>query len=391
MSDYKYYTPIALLDVLLNYLPPGKVSSVVDISCGPFNLLKSALKKYPEATFVGVDTEDQNTEDCPDIRFVRQDGRLFAKQQNRKKQYYDLILTNPPFGKLQKKDRLFENAEHAILCSRYECEMMYANSLLAHEGSRIIAILPATFIEGDLYEKYRKQMAKEYEIHTLIKLPGNVFSKGEISAYAVILCKTISPKANSTHIGYATFQDEAWHINITNRMNYGSIISGRWISPNISIVPDKKISVDKIYRGNVSSTSFSSHGAKILHCSSIFDEGLWQPAQHYCKDVPNKELKYVQTGDIIINRIGKNAGYWTRYSGERQLISDCLIVVRGGYNAERYLSSYSVKGRLAVPIKGVATKYISISDLLRLYFSVPNSGEKCKDGLNTSNVTDNYE
>jgi len=80
--------------------------------------------------------------------------------------------------------------------------------------------------------------------------------------------------------------------------------------------------------------------------------------------------KYVMSGDIIINRIGKNAGYWTKYSGEKQLVSDCLIVIRGGKQLEEFLTCHSVEGRLVVPIRGVATKYISISDLTSLYFEI---------------------
>ena len=58
MSDYKYYTPIDLMEVLLEHLPPQNIRSVVDISCGSFNLLKAALRKYPHAKCIGVDIEE---------------------------------------------------------------------------------------------------------------------------------------------------------------------------------------------------------------------------------------------------------------------------------------------------------------------------------------------
>lgn len=370
MSDYKYYTPVALLDALLEHVPEGDVRNIVDISCGSFNLLKSALKKYPDAICVGVDIEEQNVGDYPNIIFVKQDGRIFAKQQNEEKKTYDLILTNPPFGRLKKEERLFEDEKQAILCSRYECEMMYANSLLAQDGSRMIAILPATFVEGDLYVKYRKRMAEEYEIRSLIKLPGNVFSKGDISAYAIILFKTDNKKTRDTGIGDAVYKDSKWEIYNRETVEVDNVLAGIWVGSKKPIISEGKKKIVSIFRGNISSAFFSAEGTKILHCSSAFEHNCWKPSQCYCKDIPTKNLKYVQEGDILINRIGKNAGFWTKYCGERQLISDCLIVVHGGTEMEEYLLRYSIDGRLEIPIKGVATKYISIADLVDSYFSV---------------------
>lgn len=281
-----------------------------------------------------------------------------------------MILSNPPFGRLKKEDRLFENEPNAELCSRYECEMMYANSLLVQEGSHMIAILPATFVEGDLYLKYRKRLAKDYEIRQLIKLPCNVFSRGDISAYAIILYRTDADKIRDTQTGNAIYGESKWNITCGNTIPAADIMLGLWVSSNLSMGPKKKKEIDCIYRGNISSTYFSNDGDEIMHCSSIFEHGDWLPLLCHCKNHPIKNAKYVHDGDIIVNRIGKNAGFWTKYVGKRRLISDCLIVIRGGAGIEEYLKQHSKDGRLEIPLKGVATKYISISDLLSSYFVI---------------------
>lgn len=368
MSDYKYYTPVALLDALLEYLPDGQVKSIVDISCGSFNLLKSALKKYPNAKCVGVDIEEQDKNECCNIRFVKQDGRVFSKQQHSRAVTFDLILTNPPFGRLKKEDRLFDDEPDAELCSRYECEMMYANSLLAREGSYIIAILPATFVEGDLYLKFRKKMARSYEIRQLIKLPGNVFSRGNISAYAIVLYRTDADKTRDAQSGIAVYKDPKWSISCRQTIPSADIMLGLWVVSNLSIVAKEKKEIDSIYRGNISSAYFSTDGDEILHCSSTFEHGVWVPLLCHCENYPKENAKYVHDGDIIINRIGRSAGFWTRYVGERKLVSDCLIVVHGGTGIEEHLRQYSRNGQLGIPLKGVATKYISISDVLSSFF-----------------------
>lgn len=370
MSDYKYYTPIDLTEVLLEHLPPQNIMSVVDISCGSFNLLKAALRKYPHAKCIGVDIEEQNADNAESICFIKEDGRVFAKEQKRNNKSFDLIVTNPPFGRLKSENRIFQNEKSAILCSRYECEMMHANELLAHEGTQMIAFLPATFVEGDLYIKYRKEIARSFDVHALVRLPENVFSKGDISAYAIILTKALAPKDDITKIGVASRTEESWAVTYTGSITRESILDGAWTIDDAHVSAHTKVKVDAIFRGNISSAFFSSTGTKILHCSSAFDNGDWKPLQCYCNNHPSSNEKCVQDGDIIVNRIGKSAGFWTKYQGETQLISDCLIVIRGGEKVEEHLLNHSANGRIMVPIKGVATKYISISDLVSNFFSL---------------------
>lgn len=369
MNDYKYYTPVSLMEILLEHLPPQNVMSVVDISCGSFNLLKAALKKYPHAKCVGVDIEEQNTDNLENICFIKQDGRIFAKEQQCNNKSFDLIVTNPPFGRLKSDNRIFQNEKSAILCSRYECEMMHANGMLAHEGTQMIAILPATFVEGDLYIKYRREIARNFDVHALIRLPENVFSKGDISAYAIILTKAVMPKEGITKLGVANQSNENWTITYIGSIERKLVVDGEWTIRDI-VQTKAKIEIDSIFRGNISSAFFSSTGTKILHCSSSFDKGHWKPLQCYCNNHPSENTKHVHDGDIIVNRIGKSAGFWVKYHGDPQLVSDCLIVIRGGEKVDEYLSHYSVNGRLIIPIKGVATKYISISDLISRFFSI---------------------
>lgn len=369
MSDYKYYTPVALFREVLACLPAKEVRTIIDISCGSFNMLKAALFRYPNAEYTGVDIESQNQLNNSRIAFFKQDGRIFAKHQYKNQKVYDLILTNPPFGHLKSEERIFQNEPKAILSSRYECEMMYANTLLATEGSIIVAILPTTFIEGDLYCKYRKKLAEEYQIHSLIQLPQNVFSRGEINSYAIIISKNAQGSSMQTQFGRADFRGQ-WEITFLEDIDSEKIRSGIWNPQSIFMLNEPKCHIRNIFRGNISSSFFSDEGEKILHCSSLFSEGQWVPSVHFCQNVDSKNQKFARKGDILINRIGKSAGFWTKYHGDKCLVSDCIIVISGEPGIEAYLNRYSKNGRISLPIKGVATKYISISDLKKIYFDI---------------------
>lgn len=76
---------------------------------------------------------------------------------------------------------------------------------------------------------------------------------------------------------------------------------------------------------------------------------------------------YLNHGDIVINRIGRCAGYWSVYTGMQKLISDCLIVVKEPSDATiEALRNHSENGRLQIPLRGVSTPYITIDDVRSL-------------------------
>lgn len=367
MSDYKFYTPVTLLESLLEYIPPDGIDSIIDLACGSFNLLKAAQKKYPNALCVGVDIDEQPIDQASGIQFIRHEGRSYAVEKAQQGETFGLLLTNPPYGRLRPEEQLFHGQNGAFLNSRYECEMLYANCLLSREGSWLIGILPSTFVEGDLYAKYRKHLAGVFEIVMLVKLPGDVFSRKEISSYAVIMHKNSCGNTSGATIGYARKNGKKWSISIEGRIEPAHICEGNWSkteNPN----KKEKIGISFIGRGDISSKYFSSQGTRILHCSSNFIDGCWIPSERKCVDYPKGNLKYVERGDIIINRIGKYAGYWRKHTGEKCLVSDCLIVVRGNPNLEGFLNQKSSNGKLSIPVRGIATKYISMKDLLDMYF-----------------------
>ena len=112
MSKYNYYTPIELAALLLELIPQkASISSAIDICCGSWNLLAAAKRHYPEVKITGVDIDPAAHAHCIEgATFVCDDGRSFANRQEKAKQTYDLVLSNPPFGPLSKKKKKYRNA-----------------------------------------------------------------------------------------------------------------------------------------------------------------------------------------------------------------------------------------------------------------------------------------
>lgn len=371
MKRYSYYTPIELAECILKLLPDVEVNTVIDICCGSWNLLKAAKEKYSEAFIIGIDIDsDSQGHKIEGAEFFIEDGREFALNKKKVGQTYDLILSNPPFGYLHEESRKYNDKDFVakecysgLINKRYEGEMTQANMFLAHDESVLLFILPNTFVEGESLRKARCQIASDYEICDVIRLPFNTFEKGQINTFAIIMKKGISINV-CTNL-YDAKKDDEWQIVKIGEMPYRNIIRGDWW---LEIEPLKNDKIINLFRGNLSSSDFVKCGEMVFHNASKVGK-TWKPSVRYydSKTVSSKIVK-AQTGDILVNRVGKGAGYWCQNTVSDIAVSDCIIVVENRYDdlVERFIKNSTADGRLKIPIRGVATPYLTAQDIKRL-------------------------
>ena len=202
MGNYKFYTPLALAQCLMQLLPKREYKNVIDICCGSWNLLEAARKQFGSACYVGVDIDAKAEANCfHGAYFSCGDGRAFALKAKKK---YDLVLSNPPFGFLKDGERVFKPGTtgkefiKALISKRYENEMMQANLLLVEKGGVLLFILPTTFFEGETYQNIRKELCQKYTVDSIIKLPPETFGNSRINTCALIIvnegCQTRNVK-----------------------------------------------------------------------------------------------------------------------------------------------------------------------------------------------------
>lgn len=368
MKKYSYYTPIELARSILALLPDIDVNSIVDICCGSWNLLGAAKEKYKDALITGIDIDQDSLNYRIDgSEFQIRDGREFALSKKSEGKTFDLILSNPPFGCLQEESRKYndkkfiaEQCYSGLINKRYEGEMTQANMFLAHESSILMFILPNTFVEGATMRTARCQIAKDYSICDIIKLPSNTFEKGEINTFAIIMRKGIFVD-KATKLYDARLDDE-WRIVKIGEISYGDIVDGRWWKRSGFF---KKYMMINIHRGNISSGDFVDRGKKVFHNASK-GVGNWKPSIRYYdeKKVKMRIIKANQ-GDILVNRIGKGAGFWCQNLQKDTAISDCIIAVENTSDdlIKIFWENSTENGRLKIPLRGVATPYITAEDI----------------------------
>lgn len=369
MRKYIYYTPIYLARAILDIIPDVKIRSIIDICCGSWNLLHAGREKYPKAVITGVDVDKESEKHkIAKAKFMFMDGREFARKEYKEGRTYDLILSNPPFGSISDDERKYASHEEQgqyyshLINKRYECEMMQANMLLAHEKSILLFILPCTFVTGDSYQMARCQIAKDYSVLSIINLPDTTFERGRINTFAIVLQKTVNEKATNI---YEATNDGAWIFKKLKTLQRKEIEKGNWW-----LIKDKREeNAVKIIRGNVSSNFFGNKGQTIFHCAAKKD-GKWFPSVRYYNETESKKKSIkANKGDAIINRIGRSAGYWYINDQDNVSISDCLLVLK--ITSETMLDvlkkNSDSDGRLLIPLRGVTTSYVTAEDVRTLF------------------------
>jgi len=368
MKKYSYYTPINLARSILGLLPDIEVNSIVDICCGSWNLLRAAKEKYKDALITGIDIDgDSQNHKIESSEFQIEDGREFALIKKVEGKTYDLILSNPPFGYLQEKSRKYSNKDFIVeqcysglINKRYEGEMTQANMFLAHESSMLLFILPNTFVEGVTMQTARCQIAKDYSICDIIKFPSKTFGKREINTFAIIMRKGVFLD-KQTSLYDARLGGE-WNIVKFGEISQDDILKGKWWIKSNHFGKHETIN---IYRGNLSSRNFVERGEKVFHNASK-GEKSWMPSvRYYDKKKVNTRIIKANKGDILVNRVGKGAGFWCQNLRRDTAVSDCIIVVENTSNdlIKIFLENSSENGRLRIPLRGVATLYITAEDI----------------------------
>ena len=351
-NAYCYYTPENLAVALLKLIPECTISSAIDICCGKGALLKATHIVFPKSKLVGVDVNyDSFYQSINQCKFSQMDGFKYVSKHEKRR--YDLVLSNPPFGRAE---GMYSGNIKGLNRKRLECQMMNANLSLMHPKSWMMIILPATFVLGSSYKKVRREIACIYGIHTVVRLPYDTFGNGLINTFAVILNGTADGVSTKTYL--AECRKKEWILKDEEEISYKGIKSGVWYGKEKTIEP---LEIE-VFRGVISSSDFSDIGLPVYHSATCKGK-KWKPSVRYV-GFADKGHKKAQKGDIIINRVGHSSGYWCVCKEDEIMVSDCIIVIRKKKGLVKCLNMISIDGKLDIEPRGLATEYITKKDII---------------------------
>ena len=197
-SAGEFYTPRAVTDFMAEMIQPKIGETMADFACGTGGFLVSWIKQLEDQVETTEDSDAMSRsiygiekKQFPymlcvtnmllhgvDVPRVYHDNSLLKDVLDyTEKDQFDVVLMNPPYGGSEKSD--VKGHFPADLASSETADLFMSVIMyrLKQEG-RAAVILPDGFLFGTDNTKVaiKKKLMSEFNLHTIIRMPGSVFS-----------------------------------------------------------------------------------------------------------------------------------------------------------------------------------------------------------------------
>lgn len=227
----QYFTPRPLIEAMVEVVDPEPQQTVHDPACGTAGFLLAAwehMKKHPTARDRAVYSALKNKFSGIDIvpEVVRlaamnlylhgitgvdsiveaKDALLGAGGKT-----YDVVLTNPPFGKKQSyrivrddgeidtEREDYHRSDFFVTTSNKQLNFLqHIMTVLAPTGEAAVVLPDNVLFEGGAGETIRRRLLKNFDFHTLLRLPTGIFYKQGVKANVLFFDKRPPSEEAST-------------------------------------------------------------------------------------------------------------------------------------------------------------------------------------------------
>ena len=206
----QYFTPRALIAAIVDAVAPRPGQSICDPACGTGGFLLAAhdyiaklpgldraeRKKLKAGTLFGIELVDSVTRLCAmnlllhgiggdseeDLPVATKDA-LAGKHGE-----YDIVLANPPFGKKSSVtivNDAGETSKESLIINRDDFWATTSNkqlnflqhifTILKQHGRAAVVLPDNVLFEGGAGETIRRELLKQADVHTLLRLPTGIF------------------------------------------------------------------------------------------------------------------------------------------------------------------------------------------------------------------------
>ncbi len=211
----QYFTPRAVIEAIVAVVDPEPEQTIHDPACGTAGFLLAAwewMKQKPRARDRAVYSALKNKFSGIDI--VPEVVRLAAMNlylhgitgadsiiQPRDAllgdggKTYDVVLTNPPFGKKQSyrivrddgeidsEREDYDRSDFFVTTSNKQLNFLqHIMTVLAAEGEAAVVLPDNVLFESGAGEAIRRRLLKTFDFHTLLRLPTGIFYKQGVKA-----------------------------------------------------------------------------------------------------------------------------------------------------------------------------------------------------------------
>ena len=223
----QYFTPRPLIQAMVDVMQPKPGITICDPACGTGGFILAAydymkrqtndgglLRKLARKTFTGVDIVPEVVRLCAMNLYLHgiggeespivQGDALAADDGKR----YDMVLTNPPFGKkssytvmggdgaIVRERESYERSDFRVTTSNKQLNFLqHVMTILEIDGKAAIVLPDNVLFEGGAGERIRKRLLDQFELHTVLRLPTGIFYKPGVKANVLFFDKR-APRAD---------------------------------------------------------------------------------------------------------------------------------------------------------------------------------------------------
>lgn len=192
----QYFTPRALIKAMVEVTDPKITETIADPACGTggfllaaFDHMKPQSKDIAKQKFLknnalfGADNtslvvtlasmnlylHDIGTTTSP---IVCQDSLIDTSDR-----MFDVVLANPPFGtRPQGSVEVYANRPEFVKTSDNQVNFLQHIMSIVKTGGRVAVVLPDNVLtDGNATAKVRENLLKEFNLHTILRLPTGIF------------------------------------------------------------------------------------------------------------------------------------------------------------------------------------------------------------------------
>jgi len=230
----QYFTPRPLIEAIVAVMQPQPGETICDPACGTGGFLLAAydhvlhqsgpltaaqLAHLRHEALHGWELVDNTARLCVMNLYLHgiagKDGaspiHIADSLAKPPETQFDMVLTNPPFGRKSSVTFVNDQGEmkreaQTVLRSDFWTStsnkqlnfMQHIYALLRENGRAAVVVPDNVLFEGGAGETIRRNLLRECNVHTLLRLPSGIFYAGGVKANVLFFDKTIAPPTPQT-------------------------------------------------------------------------------------------------------------------------------------------------------------------------------------------------
>jgi|SRR5579883_932851 len=218
----QYFTPRPLISAIVDVIRPKPMETIGDPACGTggfflkahefietnYNLDRDQKKFLKESAFKGWDIVPEVVRLCAMNLYLHGIGSIESPIINTDAlisdpgDRFDIIMTNPPFGKkssmtsiteegkAERETLFYERDDFWVSTSNKQLNFLqHVKTILKVNGRCAIVVPDNVLFEGGAGETVRRKLLEQFDVHTLLRLPSGIFYAGGVKANVLFFDK----------------------------------------------------------------------------------------------------------------------------------------------------------------------------------------------------------